>query len=80
MLETNYPEEFAKLNHPRILNGSPAKSLAVQKFIYTGFKSAPVSDDVARQCRYLGLVTPVIVITIVGQLIWWFFNMNLDSF
>lgn len=73
LLERLHPQEYSKLGRPTITSHSPTISLAVQNFIYTGSRAEHISHDVARQCRFLGVVTPLIVIVMLGQVAWWLF-------
>ena len=65
-LEAENPDDFEALGRPSFWNGSPRKSLALQRFIYGGWRNSRTSAELARQCRFVGIATPFFVIPILA--------------
>ncbi len=64
-LEAENPDDFEALGRPSFWNASPRKSLALQRFVYGGWRSRRTSPELARQCRFVGVATPFFVIPIL---------------
>lgn len=62
-LRADEPKAFEKMGRPSWLDGSPAKSLALQRYVYVESRAPGVSARVARICRFLDVATPVLVAT-----------------
>lgn len=70
-LAADHPEAYARMGRPKIWNGSPTKSFALQRFIHQARHGREdVSDRVRSSCRRLGVLVPVYLLAILATLGW----------
>ena len=60
-LQRHHPREFEALGRPTLFMVSPARSIKLQRFIYTGARQSGIHPEVARLARLVGLLTPLFV-------------------
>ncbi len=61
---------YEDLGSPTLIMFSPAKSLKLQKFIYTCSSQKGIYPDVAQKCRLLSVMTPLYLIGVVVLFVW----------
>lgn len=69
-IREQHPGEFERLGRPSLFMGSPARSLALQRFIYLESREPGISPEVAGTCRFLGIVTPLYVAAVFVTMGW----------
>lgn len=60
-IERHHPREFDALGRPTLFMVSPARSIRLQRFIYTGARQPGIHPEVSRLARLIGLLTPLFV-------------------
>lgn len=60
-LQHHHPREFDALGRPTLFMVSPARSIRLQRFIYTDARQPGIHPEVAKLARLVGLLTPLFV-------------------
>ena len=60
-LQRHHPQQFDALGRPTLFMVSPARSIRLQRFIYTGARQPGIHPEVSRLARLVGLLTPLFV-------------------
>lgn len=69
-LEQRHPEVFTEIGSPTLFMASPRRSIALQKFVYSGSRHPCIGPNVALLCRAVGILTPVyVVVAVVGLVV-----------
>lgn len=66
-LQRHHPDEFEAMGSPSLFMASPARSIALQRFIYSGARRRGIHPQVARLARLVGLATPVFVVLVLAS-------------
>ncbi len=66
-LERHHPEQFEAMGRPTLFMASPARSLRLQRFIYTEARRPGVHPQVARLARLIGVLTPLFVVLVLAS-------------
>jgi len=69
-LERHNEEVFDRLGRPTLFMASPRRSIGLQKFIYVGRSEPGIHPSVVRQCRILGIMTPLFVLLVICIFAW----------
>lgn len=66
-LQRHHPQEFKALGRPTLFMVSPARSIKLQRFIYSGARQSGIHPQVARLARLVGLLTPLFVALVLAS-------------
>lgn len=69
-LERFNEKVFDQLGRPSLFMASPRRGIGLQSFIYRGSREPEIHPVVARQCRILGVLTPLFVALVFGIFAW----------